>query len=548
MPQSNYDVNINVRMKDQTSQPARQAAKGLAGVASAAQAVASAMAVQQVVRYTAELAKLGATAQRQETALNSLASAAGSSGSEIIGAIREASGYTIDRMTAMEKANRALVMDVAKTPKEFERLTKVAVALGRAMGQDATKSIDDFVTAAGRQSKLIADNLGLVVDAETAYLRYAESIGKTAEQLTDAERKQAFLNEMLVQGEAKMAAMGEATLDNAAKIEQATATWQTFKSVVGVGVVDALLGAFGGLDRVNQLLDEHGDKLSKVVQFALAFSLQSDGVVKAANNVANAFIGSNETVDSATTSYTAMAQAAAQGQGHLLGMSEAAAASVEGMEAHTEAAQDAALAQLDLAAKLKDASDAMIAQSAIGQLKQALEEGEITFEQYQTAVSEVQLAFGLATPESVKLADSLMDLTRQLADGTLKASDYDEALWGVIAQSETAASAVDQFGDELNALPRYVEIEVKTKYTSEGSPPGEVNIPQHQHGTGFARGGLAMVGERGPEIVSLPRSAGVFNADQSRHMTNNYSLTVNSRQSSMGVAREFALMQALAAR
>jgi hypothetical protein len=153
----------------------------------------AAFAAMKTAQVVIDLAKMGAAAQRQSTALDNLADAAGTSGDAIVKSIQQASNFTIDRMTAMQAANRAMVMDVAQTPEQFAKLTKVATALGRAMGQDAAKSIDDFVTAAGRQSKLIADNLGLVVNAEDAYERYAGQIGKTADQLTDAEKKQAFL-------------------------------------------------------------------------------------------------------------------------------------------------------------------------------------------------------------------------------------------------------------------------------------------------------------------------------------------------------------------
>jgi hypothetical protein len=241
---SDYVLNITAKFTDKTSESAKRATKSLGGLASAAKALGAVMAARQIVKYTVELAKVGATAQRQANALDNLASAAGTSGDAIIKAIQGASNYTIDQMTAMQAANRAMVMDVAQTPEAFERLTKVATALGRAMGQDAAKSIDDFVTAAGRQSKMIADNLGLIVNAEDAYDRYAGQIGKTADELTDAEKKQAFLNEMLTQGEAKMADLGDQSLDAAGSIEQLGAAAADAKTSLGI-IVSTMVQATG---------------------------------------------------------------------------------------------------------------------------------------------------------------------------------------------------------------------------------------------------------------------------------------------------------------
>jgi len=205
------------------------------GVGSAAMDMA-----RQLPRATIELLKLGADANRQATALKNLALDVGTSSEEIIASIQEASGYTIDRMTAMAAANKALVMDVATTPEQFERLTKVAVALGRAMGVDAVQSIDDFVTAGARQSKMIADNLGLTVGVEQANIKYARALGKTVEELTDAERKQAFLNEMLVQGEAKLGALGTSTDDLASGFESLGAVLKDIRTDIAMTAAESV--------------------------------------------------------------------------------------------------------------------------------------------------------------------------------------------------------------------------------------------------------------------------------------------------------------------
>ena len=57
------------------------------------------------------------------------------------------------------------------------------------------------------------------------------------------------------------------------------------------------------------------------------------------------------------------------------------------------------------------------------------------------------------------------------------------------------------------------------------------NIGRNADGTDYWPGGLTWVGERGPEIVELPRGSKVHNAEDSRNMgnTNNYYLTVQSR-------------------
>lgn len=57
------------------------------------------------------------------------------------------------------------------------------------------------------------------------------------------------------------------------------------------------------------------------------------------------------------------------------------------------------------------------------------------------------------------------------------------------------------------------------------------NIGRNADGTDYWPGGLTWVGERGPELVSLPQGSRVYSAEDSRGMggTNNYYLTVQSR-------------------
>lgn len=60
---------------------------------------------------------------------------------------------------------------------------------------------------------------------------------------------------------------------------------------------------------------------------------------------------------------------------------------------------------------------------------------------------------------------------------------------------------------------------------------GADSIGKNADGTDYWRGGLTWVGERGPELVSLPQGSRVYSAEDSRSMgsTNNYYLTVQSR-------------------
>jgi hypothetical protein len=581
----NETLNLIIQTKHR-GDGAKKATRGLDRLQKAAGLLAGAFAAVKGAQFVVDLAKVGAESRRQAASLNNLAAAAGESGEAITAAIREASQFTISRMDAMAAANRAMVMDVAKTPAEFERLTKVAVALGRAMGQDATKSIDDFVTAGARQSKAIADNLGLVVGVEEANIRYAKALGVTVEQLTDAERKQAFLNMMLEEGEKKMAELGETTLDSAAKIEQANAAWDDTKVAVGEAAVtlgettgamgflsetannvtadlntarettwnwQAALASLGGLLKWNSTIgDEYRASLERQAEgqrrldewygrTESSLDQYNRAIEEAAQAQDTAAFGALELARAEETAAAAVGAGERWNQYAMaLQMTEqeqaATAASALELEkaqaAAALAAGEATKSQLSLAASLKDATDAQVAQAAISQLGAALAEGDITLDQYNTAVNEVQIAFGLATPESMALAEGIAGLTARLGEGTLHASGYDEALSILIGTTTDAATQTGQLKDQLAALPEKKTITIEVRRTggglpSLGAPSPGLGGDTQALGTGFAMGGTALVGERGPELVQLPRGSRVHTAGATRQMMRGAGTIVN---------------------
>ncbi len=213
-----------------------------AGVAAGAAATTIALGFD-AVRAAAEADRLG-------TATDNLGRRFGVSGRQITQSIQQASDYTISRMDAMRAANQAMLLGVVDSEEQFGELAQIAISLGRAMGQDATKSLEDLTTALGRQSNLILDNLGIIVDTERAYETYAKSIGKTASELSDEEKQQAFTNAALEAGRDAMAELGNSSLDTAGKIERIVARLADFQVAMG-----NLASASGALDAVNSSLD-----------------------------------------------------------------------------------------------------------------------------------------------------------------------------------------------------------------------------------------------------------------------------------------------------
>ena len=90
---------------------------------------------------------------------------------------RNATNNTVSDVELMTKANNAMALGLVESDEQFADLLDTAQRLGAALGQDVTQSLDSLVTGMGRQSKLMLDNLGIMVDTQGAYDKYAEKIG-----------------------------------------------------------------------------------------------------------------------------------------------------------------------------------------------------------------------------------------------------------------------------------------------------------------------------------------------------------------------------------
>jgi len=161
--------------------------------------IGGAYALKRIGETVIELGNLGAQAERAEVSLVNLSGGA-EEAQAYIDAVGRASHNTIAEIDAMQASITAQTLGVVNSADEMERLTRLAITLGQAQGFTATQSIDKMTTALGRQSTRILDDLGIMMKQNEAYEIYADMLGKTADELTDAEKQQAFLNAALEKG------------------------------------------------------------------------------------------------------------------------------------------------------------------------------------------------------------------------------------------------------------------------------------------------------------------------------------------------------------
>jgi hypothetical protein len=202
---------------------------------------AMALGVRQLIKFTQQ-------ASRLDSMKASFASLAGGTmdSQKALEDLRIATNNTMSEFDLLQQANNALVLGVAKTSDEMAEMFDIAQRLGRALGRDTASSVESLITGIGRQSRLMLDNIGIIVKTKDAYAIYAEQLDKTVDSLTEAEKKQAFLNATLDSAKKAVALTGDEFENSQTMFEKLSATSENTSALIG----EALTPAFIDLSKV----------------------------------------------------------------------------------------------------------------------------------------------------------------------------------------------------------------------------------------------------------------------------------------------------------
>jgi hypothetical protein len=230
-------------------------------------------AIQGMVSSVAAFAAEGKKLPGLQSSFDNLTRSVEQDSRQMLTALREGSAGMVTDINLIQGANKALLLGLPATSDEMGQLAETARILGRAMGQDATKSLDDLITALGRSSPLILDNLGLTVKVGEANDAYAKKLGKTAEQLTEAEKKTAFY-------EAAMSAARQKTEELGDEVRTLGDRVQQLSTKFGNTVTGTVAGLDQALGRSTSSWRNFGQFLQDVIQHGagVAIAMQEAAV------------------------------------------------------------------------------------------------------------------------------------------------------------------------------------------------------------------------------------------------------------------------------
>jgi hypothetical protein len=170
-------------------------AQGISGGLVPAYAVLAAniFALSAAFNFLKNASDIGVLEKAQVTAAENTGIAMG----RLTTGLREASKGMLD----FQQAAQASAIGVAKgfSPSQMEKLADGAIKVSNVLGRDFTDAFDRLVRGVSKAEPELLDELGITLRLETATKNYADSLNKSADALTDAERSQAVYLETMRQ-------------------------------------------------------------------------------------------------------------------------------------------------------------------------------------------------------------------------------------------------------------------------------------------------------------------------------------------------------------
>lgn len=179
-----------------------------------------------------ELVSRGSQVSNIANSFQALARANEQSGDQILAKTKEMTQGLVSDFGIMSAANKGMMLGLPITADAMGVLGETAIALGQAMNVGPEQAMDDLIRGLGRGSAAILDNLGIMVNAEEAQQKYADSHHKTVEMLTASEQKLAVYEAALLAASTAVDRIGGIQLTTQQRIQQGVVVWENMRDTI----------------------------------------------------------------------------------------------------------------------------------------------------------------------------------------------------------------------------------------------------------------------------------------------------------------------------
>jgi Mg2+ and Co2+ transporter CorA len=187
------------------------------------------MLVQAIIAFGQKAYEFVRTAGKAEQAVRAFGNVMysfGRDGQQVLEALREATDNTISDEVLRKMANTGAIMGVSV--ENMIQYAKGAVAASAVFGTSIEQNFEDVVRGAARGSVQILDNLGIIINADEVYKKYAQTIGVTTDKLTDMQKKTAMQNEVASKMATLISRAGDATKGAGTNMDKLSTIFSNF--------------------------------------------------------------------------------------------------------------------------------------------------------------------------------------------------------------------------------------------------------------------------------------------------------------------------------
>ncbi len=228
-------------------------------IGNAVAAYASWRTVLGAVGWMKEAALANDAFNKIKIGLDNLTVEHGTNADEMLKAMQRATHGTISELELAKKAATGLSLEL--DPKTIVEFAKASTTVAQRTGQSVEYMFQSLLTGTARQSKLWLDNLGIIISLEDAQKKYADNVGKTVAQLSEQEKKTAFVNEVIAKADKLTTRMGKATDGLNTQLERYNATVANLKKNAG----DTWAGIFGpALEYAEKFMNRLNDDITAI--------------------------------------------------------------------------------------------------------------------------------------------------------------------------------------------------------------------------------------------------------------------------------------------
>jgi phage-related protein len=203
----------------------------------------------------------------------------GISSQELLINLRKAAAGTVSDFDLIRRANLALAGATGEFGKQFgqnlPKILEIARTQARATGYDVDFLYESLVAGIKRATPRLIDNTGIVIKIGEANEAFAQSLGKTVDQLTEEDKQIAVLNATLEIGQQAIDIMGDAHETAATKIARGQATITNILDRLGLAVQPGFELILDGVNRILGVIE----KLAGVIGIFLSPIVEIFGTV-----------------------------------------------------------------------------------------------------------------------------------------------------------------------------------------------------------------------------------------------------------------------------